>query len=312
MENALAVCVVDGIADVEKQCEHFVECQLALFDELIQRNADDKVHDEIETAVAALARVDHADDRRMIEMSDRFDLALEALDRARLKAGVQQLDGHAARSVLVLRLEHLALSAARDFSHDLVAGDLGCFRVEVDGTSSNDSFDVDELVVRRRIDHVRELSPELGVIESAALDEGCSLFASKFHRFEETGFRVAESVRESRLIASRRAGMSRRLLDATDRAIRMHSKRVSTLRKGMSDPGDIELQEVTALLGRVHAGDEAAHESLMSLVYDDLRAIARKQIVRNEVGRRSDGTFAADRARQRSVSPVDQTEAALR
>ena len=50
---------------------------------------------------------------------------------------------------------------------------------------------------------------------------------------------------------------------------------------------DVHPAEITALLGRLSDGDAGAREALLPLVYADLEAIARGQIVGERVMRRA-------------------------
>lgn len=51
-----------------------------------------------------------------------------------------------------------------------------------------------------------------------------------------------------------------------------------------SDPSSPAVGEITVILGRVHAGDAAAANELMNLVYDELRRLAAAKLARERAG----------------------------
>src|SRR5262245_13753117 len=83
VDDAPQMCGVNGLAHADEDLENALgtpprvgACSVNLCDPFVERQAVDVVHDEIMKA-DRYPRIVHRDDAWMIELSERFDLALE-------------------------------------------------------------------------------------------------------------------------------------------------------------------------------------------------------------------------------------------
>ena len=98
MDDALAVRVVERIADLRDEFERLGGVQAGAVQDLAEVGAIDELHDEVEMAFARLAEIVDRDDAGVLELGEGARLAAEAGDELLVGGdfGGEELDGDGA------------------------------------------------------------------------------------------------------------------------------------------------------------------------------------------------------------------------
>ena len=115
MDDALLVCVLDGVTDLREQFQPFVGGKIILVALVRDFNAAHQLHDEVRPARLSRAGIENFRDVRMIHQRQRLPLRLESGDdRLGIHAELDDLERHAAANGFELlgHVNHAATALA--------------------------------------------------------------------------------------------------------------------------------------------------------------------------------------------------------
>ena len=126
MDDALLVCVLDGVADLDEQLQPLGGVELLVVAVLGDGDALDQLHHEVRPASVGAAGIEHAGDVGMVHHRQRLPLGLEAGDHLlAVHARLDDLERDAAADRLLLlgHVDH-AHAPFADLLQELVGADL--------------------------------------------------------------------------------------------------------------------------------------------------------------------------------------------